>query len=185
MSSPGRLCLLIPPLAFAGILILFVPTGPDVDRAAIDGVGKGEDFRTIFGWHDPEDDIRYRGLIDALMQRWSAKERVKADLLAHRITLLEAAARFRDLHLTGPLFDWGTWRIALHRRFPNASDDERMCRYVIDGMEMMLTEGSEEARLVIGRLEAELHEHLRRGTLRLRPPAPTQAETSPEQAADR
>jgi hypothetical protein len=186
MSLPGRLCLLIILLVVAPALIICVSKGGHLDRAASARAGNGEDFWAILGWQDPDDDSRRRDLIDAIMQRWFAKERVMTDLFARRITLLEAAARFRDLHLTGPPFDWSTWRIVMHDRFANAAnDDECMCRHVIDGMEMMLTEGSEEARLVIGRLEAELDEHLRRGTLRLRPPAPTQAESSPEQAADR
>jgi len=171
MSSIGRVCLLAIPLAVGAAFVVCAPTCV-VDRAAGGRVEKSESFREVFGWHDSDEEIRSRHLLDALMQRWSAKQRVRADLLAHRITLLEAAARFRDLHLAGPPFDWDTWQFALRRCYPNASNDERICRYVIEGMQMMLSDGSEEARPVMERLGRELDEHLQRGTLRLRPPAP-------------
>jgi hypothetical protein len=180
MSLPGRLCFLIIPMAVAAALMPHVTTGGNSDRAGSDRVGKGEDYLATLRSPDSGDEGHNRELINGVMQRFSAKERVKIDLLARRISLLEAAARFRDLQLRGPPFDWRMWRIIMRNRFPNASEDECMCRCVLDSMDMMFSEGSLEALLVMGRLEAELHDHLRRGTLRLRPPAPTPAKTPPE-----
>jgi hypothetical protein len=172
--------LLIIALSVASALIVYVSSRGDLDRAEGERVQQGEALGAILGWQNPEDDSRRRAHIDAIMRRWSAKERVMADLFARRITLLEAAARFRDLHLTAPPFDWSTWRMIMHDRFPNAADDDEcMCRHVIDAMDARFSEFSEEAPSVLARLEAELNDHLRRGTLQLRPPAPPQADTSP------
>jgi len=181
MSSPGRLCLLIIALSVASALIVYVSSRADLDHAEGDRVRQGDALGAILGWQDPEDDSLRRAHINAIIRRWSAKERVMADLFARRITLLEAAARFRDLQLSNPPFDWSTWRFVMHNRFPNAADDDEcMCRHVIDAMDARFSEVSEEAPLVLARLEAELNDYLRRGKLQLRPPAPPQADTSPE-----
>ena len=56
-----------------------------------------------------------------------AKHGVVRDLLAERLTLPEAAARFRDLDREQPGFNW----VAFRRTYPCDTDDERHCREVL------------------------------------------------------
>ena len=56
-----------------------------------------------------------------------AKHGVVRDLLAGRLTLPEAAARFRDLDREQPGFNW----VAFRRAYPCDTDDERHCREVL------------------------------------------------------
>ena len=56
-----------------------------------------------------------------------AKHGVVRDLLAGRLTLPEAAARFRDLDREQPGFNW----VAFRRTYPCDTDDERHCREVL------------------------------------------------------
>lgn len=107
-----------------------------------------------------EDLDRFRAV--ATLHRFDARKRIARELLAGRLTLLEAAERFRDLAEANPEFSWEGFR----SRFPGASDDERHARHVIYAVGM---EGDDpgRARVVVARLEAELSEALRRGSFRL------------------
>jgi hypothetical protein len=88
---------------------------------------------------------------------------------AGRLSLVEGAARLRELYREEPEAVW----VNVCRRFPDASDDERYCRLLIDRVEShMLVADRARAPFVVGRLEAELREHIRRGTLRLPGGAP-------------
>jgi hypothetical protein len=132
--------------------------------------GLGQDF-----WREPlrsmaEEQARGEKLdasLAAARRQQAAKRAILADVTAGRLTLPEAAARFRDVDRQSPWFFWDGFRLN-----PGASDDERHCREVITQLratmaEFPATEGA--AR----RLEAELEELLRRDTLRLlAPPAP-------------
>jgi hypothetical protein len=80
-----------------------------------------------------------------------------------RLTLLEAAARFRDLNLEPPLFCWGGFRAC----YPSASDDGCHCLEVIGYVRAEQRERPGTAAGIADRLEAELQEHVRRGDLRL------------------
>jgi hypothetical protein len=86
----------------------------------------------------------------------AAKDRIAADLTAQRLTLPEAARRFRALSAEPPI-----WEHALAAE-PGASEFERLCRHVIHWTQVTLQERPEEARHVGERLEAELHQYLRR-----------------------
>jgi hypothetical protein len=96
-------------------------------------------------------------------QRVQAKQRVKADLIAGRITLFEAAARYRDLSA-----GQANYLRLLRAYYPGRSDEERLCRSVIDHVRHVLIGQRKEPDEFIASLEAELHEHLERyGTVRL------------------
>jgi hypothetical protein len=95
--------------------------------------------------------------------RCFAKDAVAAKVLAGRLTLLEAAARFRDLDRGPPAFDWEHFRAGT----PNMSDEERHCREVIN---RVASTWPDEAAVVV-RLERELEKHRRHGTLHLPEPA--------------
>ncbi|HZT82744.1 MAG TPA: hypothetical protein VFA26_21115 [Gemmataceae bacterium] len=103
----------------------------------------------------------------AVVQRLEKKQQVIAALLGGRLSLLEAAARFRELNETPSELPNHSYRIL----FEGKSDEERLCRQVIawayNEAEVSSPEG---ARAVRRRLEAELAEHLaRHGTVVLPP----------------
>jgi hypothetical protein len=84
------------------------------------------------------------------LQRVEGKQQVIADLIAGRLDLLEAAARFAHLQ-------------------PGFSDDgERLCRSVIGWAYLALSDRPERAEALTERLEQELAAHLERhGVVRL------------------
>jgi hypothetical protein len=105
----------------------------------------------------------------AVCRRIEGKNRLAQEVAAGRLGLVEAAARYRDLDRDGP-FDKEVFRSA----YPGGSDDERYCREVIVFVREVLREppcGDVSDPAVVGRLEAELHDRLERGDLRL-PVAP-------------
>src|SRR5262245_28791097 len=64
---------------------------------------------------------------EAAAARLAAKGRLSIGLLEGRLTLLEAAARFRALNQTRREPCWASWRSP----FPGRSDEEHLCREVI------------------------------------------------------
>ena len=107
---------------------------------------------------------RRRDLDDAIRRaavRVRAKEAVVTELLAGRVTLLQAAARFRAIDRAMPEGFWARFG----RTRPDDSDHEYYCRQVI-GYVTPTTDDDRSWELVL-RLEAELREHLKNGTLRL------------------
>jgi hypothetical protein len=105
-------------------------------------------------------DEKARGVVRRLYR----KERVLQMHLAGRLTLLEAAAHFRNLDQQGPLFRWEQFR----EQFDGNSDDERHCREVIAFVRAALNATCcPTTQEKVQRLEAELRQHLRRGPLRL------------------
>jgi hypothetical protein len=96
-------------------------------------------------------------------QRIDAKWKVVRRLLAGELTLLEAAARFRDLNAEPadcPCRESYLW--------PNTSPEERQCRQVIAwGRALGRDDRSGATGAVVDRLEAELAALLARGAIRL------------------
>src|SRR5262249_25611948 len=83
---------------------------------------------------------------------------------AGRMSLLEGAARLRELYRGEPDTVWE--RVCA--RFPDATDDERYCRLLIAEVASLERGPGPERKLTVApRLEAELQERLRRGPLRL------------------
>jgi hypothetical protein len=105
---------------------------------------------------------------DATVRRLVAKEDTLQELLDGRLTLWQAAARFRDLDATAPV----SARREAERRFPDISEEERSCRLVIawsaEWEERQPGGGTGVAR----RLTAELEDALRHGPISLPDPAP-------------
>jgi hypothetical protein len=174
MLSPCRsilLCVIV--VAVIVAVSLYLRIEPVADREAANAAaGEGDVYQTGIGWlggEDPLEEAKSRALCNAISQRALAKGRLAVDAAAGRLTLLEAAARFRELNSQWPPFDWHLWREFIHFRFPGVSDDEGLCRQVIVCANSALWEQPEEAERVRCRLEAELDQHLRHGTLRLPP----------------
>jgi hypothetical protein len=102
-------------------------------------------------------------LCEALDQCAAERYALAGEVIEGRLTLLRAAARFRDLNARPPMFNWRAFR----KIYPGDSDDERHCRQVIHFVRQgaQLRPGADPA--VADRLEAELGDLLERGDLRL------------------
>jgi hypothetical protein len=105
---------------------------------------------------------------EATVRRLVAKEDTLRELVDGRLTLWQAAARFRDLDATAP----ASARREAERRFPGIPAEERCCRLVIAWAaaweERQPGGGTGRSR----RLTAELEDALRHGRLSLPDPAP-------------
>lgn len=109
-------------------------------------------------WSD-ELDVR---LAEAARKIEAKRQTVRA-LAAGQLSLLEAAARFRELDRKDPHFPWPVFR----RHYPYPTDEERHCRAVIATAESEFWPVSSEAATLVARLNAELAEHRKEGRLRL------------------
>jgi hypothetical protein len=100
-----------------------------------------------------------------LVQSEEAKAAVTEEVIAGRLSLAEAAARFRALEAGRP----NRHCRAPQERFPGDSEGERLCREVITHVRTRLgAEDPARARQIIARLEADLRGLLARdGTVRL------------------
>jgi hypothetical protein len=98
-----------------------------------------------------------------VLARMRAKDAIAEDLIAGRLTLVEAAARVRDLP---DGFDG--WLGLLPPDEQGAGDGETLCRHVIAWARVVLADRPDKAAAVGRRLEAELAAHLKRhGTVTL------------------
>jgi hypothetical protein len=82
--------------------------------------------------------------------RLEYKREVANQVFARRLTLEEAGKRFRELGVYGPAFF-----SVLRRLYPGVSDDELLCRNVIDTVKYLPISAEESARAVAG-LERQL-----------------------------
>ncbi len=102
-------------------------------------------------------EIRLDDQLEEARRRMVIKSWVEEQLIAQRITLLEAAHRFRDLSTADPHF-----MTRLRRHFPSQSDEESLCRHVLQHVGESLSKRPSQAAVVLPRLEAELCELLHR-----------------------
>jgi hypothetical protein len=86
-------------------------------------------------------------------RRLAHRDEIARAAASGRLTLREAAARFRELSERMPGFD----PVVFQMTTPGGSDEERYCRAVIIHVRRVLPDGPAEAA---ARLEAELREHL-------------------------
>jgi hypothetical protein len=108
-------------------------------------------------------DERLEQQIQAVHERSAAKYEVAGDVAAGRLTLLEGAARFRDLDASASEGYRRGWR----QLAKGASDEEHYCRQLLSYLEAVLRDRPGAGATVRGRLEAELRRRLERGELRL------------------
>ncbi len=93
-----------------------------------------------------------------------ARSRVAQELIAGRLTLFEAAERFRELSVADPHYNWAAFRFA----YQCPTDEERFCRHVIVVVKSELVDRDPAAAIAVAkRLERELSTRLASGTLRL------------------
>jgi hypothetical protein len=93
------------------------------------------------------------------LDRIEARQRVVRDVIDRRLSLAEAAARFQELDLASPTFNWERFRAET----PGATDEERQCRAVLRHVCSELAEDPGRAQAEGRRLEAELRELLSHG----------------------
>jgi hypothetical protein len=94
--------------------------------------------------------------LESSYRRLQAKRAVVSELLAGRLTLLEAAARFRDLDAGLPEF-----RDLLLQRYPDVPYEVAVCRQVIEqARSVPRVRTPEQEASIVARLEAELQAHL-------------------------
>ena len=108
-------------------------------------------------WHQKIDEgLQLDDDLERAMQRHEAKEALVAEVIADRLTLLEAAARFRELNATWPRASH--W---LQQRYPGVPYELGLCRQIIDQVCIELRQcDPERGDRVVARLEAELQAHL-------------------------
>jgi hypothetical protein len=99
-------------------------------------------------WHD-----QLEALDAAVKQRIAVKDLIIADVLAHRTSLIEAAAEFRRLNADEPKY-----MDVLRESFPSRSDEECLCRNVLAYVSMSGRRQPERIKAEVARLEAELRE---------------------------
>jgi hypothetical protein len=102
------------------------------------------------------------------LRRLVAREDAVRAVQGGRLTLWQAAARFRDLDATAP----ASARRVAARRFPGISEDERCCRLVIAWLAAAEEKQPGGGTGLARRLTAELEGALRSGPLSLPDPAP-------------
>jgi hypothetical protein len=99
------------------------------------------------------------GRVRAVDRRIEQKDRLAGEVVAGRLTLFEAAARFRRLNDEPPA------PTPLSASFPGDSEEERLCRQVIDFARSWLRQqpgGDREADEFAARCEDELRRHKER-----------------------
>jgi hypothetical protein len=104
---------------------------------------------------------------EAACRRVAAREEAVRDVLDGRLTLSQAAVRFRDLDATTPACTHGE----IARRFPGIAEDERCWREVISWVAVAEGERPDGGHGVARRLSAELEDALRHDRLSLPDPA--------------
>src|SRR5262249_23603605 len=120
-----------------------------------------EALRAIESSRDVKQDLERRNA--AVIDRITAKDQVADEVIAGRLTLVEAAARFRDLNAVPP-----DHPDPYRTTYPGGSDREKLCRQVISWVASATGRAQAEARALVACLEAELEDLLgRHGTIEL------------------
>jgi hypothetical protein len=101
--------------------------------------------------------------LDAARGRQRGAQELATAVAQDRLTLYEGAARLRELYRGAPDCLWQ----GVERRFPGASEEERLCRLLLGEIRSVEGPEREQAQAAAPRLEAELEDRLRRGTLSL------------------
>lgn len=82
------------------------------------------------------------------------KEEVVAELIVGRLSLREASEGFRRANPESPALA----RFQFHHLFPDASEEELLCRHVIHWVQETLVDDPDQCPAVIARLQNELRD---------------------------
>jgi hypothetical protein len=85
-------------------------------------------------------------------ERIEVRQRVVREVIGRHLSLAEAAARFQELDLASPTFNWEQFRAETL----GATDEERQCRAVIRHVRTALADDPGRVQAEGRRLEAEL-----------------------------
>jgi len=134
---------------------------------------------------DPQEAVR-QPLPETALLRTIAKRRLAREVIAGRLSLWQAAAQFGALNRQTPQ-EADLSRIDPYvqpPRLPPGTEEERLCWQVISYVETEQENEPGRAGSVVARLEAELHEGLRKqGRIRLpAPPSPARLQELLDQA---
>jgi hypothetical protein len=153
---------IVRPLAALGcvtVILTLCCRRPDGDTPATGRMDCRSLPQPVVEWHDAVQ--RGQELEDRMslaLRRCGAKEAAVADVIAGRLTLLEAAAEFRDLNAQIPQAKH--W---LAHQYPDQPYELALCRSIIRRVGLELRPRMpEQAEILIARLEAELAEHIHR-----------------------
>jgi hypothetical protein len=118
-------------------------------------------------YEDAEKTAELDRQLQAITTRQEAKAEIARAVMRCELSLLEAAARIRELVASDPRY------LAVNRiARPDYSDDEIFCRQVIASVAVLAEDMQCEINCTVARLEAEFETHRRGGTLVLpEPPA--------------
>jgi len=104
-----------------------------------------------------ERDRKLSAATEAVCRRVETKNHLTEAVLEGRLSLAEAARRFRDCDRCRQVFEIEVGRAVV----PIASDQERYCRLVIGWIQRAVQERPDKGQEVLRRLEAELEELVR------------------------
>jgi hypothetical protein len=113
-------------------------------------------WRELEDAHQAEDELDSR--LAAAQRRLETKQGILEELVAGRITLLQAGARFQALDRANPDFAWAMFR----RFYQGNTDAERHCQQVIAHIGSVVTDTS-MAAAVRERLEEDLQTYRSQG----------------------
>ena len=100
--------------------------------------------------------------LESIQERVRRKNEATQQLIAGKRSLLQTAALYRKL--SKHTVEFGEY---VERTWPAMPEAEALCRYTIESVGLVLMEEPEKARTVTARLQRELDELLRGGTLTL------------------
>jgi len=143
---------LLRPFLFTGFLGVLLVT-----QLCLRQVGSLGQRSTAEGEGARPDDLEIKR--QALVRRHEAKQRIVQALVDGQLTLLGAAARFRDFDSRPPEFSWETFR----RVYLGDSDDESHCWEVIAAIPVNWDDPTDRAAETVQRLVAELQGYVDRG----------------------
>ena len=104
---------------------------------------------------------------EILALRIGAKNHIADEVIAGRLSLVQAAALFGALNPIPPQCEMASWSFC----FPAATEEELLCRQVLHWVGWALAEEQDRREATLARLEAELMEELGTGrTVRLPDP---------------
>lgn len=121
--------------------------------------GSHVSIEPVSAWgHLFEERQRLDDELERSTQRLKAKEAIVGEVIAGRLNLLKAAARYRDLNSDQPRI-----RHQLEQEFPGVSYELTLCRQIIARVRDELMERApDQLDGVVSSLETESAEHLRR-----------------------
>lgn len=98
-----------------------------------------------------------QALLHVVLLRTTAKDQIGRDVIAGRLSLVQAAALFGALNRIPPQPQSTSWRF----RFPADTEEERLCRQILQCLSNELAEESDRREATIARLEGDFKEDLR------------------------